>query len=257
MLRAGTFFQGEPGRGTISLTTADGGLTVMAFPGEEAWVSGGRQLNLSWSRSPLRRAETDNIWVASTAGLAGGFSGTTGLRLGGRRLIRARFPNTDPELGYGPSISPAAWMPPAFCAGGTCKNPPARFEPAEPSRADQTKEGTTYILGYGGDGCSQYDPPAGFNCVDNQRWGGVVPRWPAGFSASTAQLPHLPYSATVADARNPAQANAWKNGGWFTRHWAIKAYDASSGNFTFGVGGFQGAEGDDDACTTTSETHPA
>jgi len=252
VLRAGTYFLGEPGQGAIELTPADSGLTVMAFPGEEAWISGARQLNLSWSPSPLRKSPSDNIFVASTSGLAA-LSVPTGLRAQGRRLIRARFPNTDPELGYGPSLSPTAWMLPAFCYKGVCANPPTRFEPDEPSRANETKEGTTFILGYGGDGCSEYSPPAGFNCVDNQRWGGVVPRWPAGFVASQAVLPHTPYSPAVADARNPAQANCWKDGGWFTRHFAIKAYDAASGNFTFGVGGFQGAEGDDDSNSLTIE----
>jgi hypothetical protein len=66
-------------------------------------------------------------------------------------------------------------------------------------------------------------------------------------------MPHLPYASAVADPRNPAQVNAWKDGGWFTRHWAIKSYDPASGNFTFGVGGFQGAEGDDDSNGLTIE----
>ena len=46
LLRAGTFYQAS----TIVLGTADSGLTIQSYPGEEAWVSGATPLgNLSWT----------------------------------------------------------------------------------------------------------------------------------------------------------------------------------------------------------------
>jgi hypothetical protein len=252
ILRKGIFYQDS----TIILTPLDSYLTITSFPGETVWISGARLLtNLQWSPSPLRKQPSDNIWMASTAGIEN-FISTTGLRdttNGFKRLIRARYPNADPELSFGPSLNPTSWMPPAWCPNAVCANPPSRFEPAYPFRND-TKEGTTYILGYDGDGCSEYSPPAGFNCVDNQRWSGQVPRWPAGFNADKTVLPHQPYNnVTLTDPRNPAMVNAWKGGNWFTRHWALKDYDATSMNFTFGLGGFQGAEGEDECGPFTIE----
>ena len=217
----------------------------MAYPGEEVWLSGAAPLgSLSWSRSRVNASTGENVWVASTAGL--GLQPFTGLRAGAQRLVRARYPNANPEFGMGPTFLPEAsrWDAPAWCAGGVCKNAPARFEPAEPSRANESRSGTSYILGIGGDGCSLFSPPAGFNCVDNQRWGGMVLRWPAGFNASAADLPHTPYASPVADARNPAEIFGWQ--GWFSRHFRLAGYDAARNHFTFGVGGFQGAEGMDD-----------
>jgi len=72
----------------------------------------------------------------------------------------------------------------------------------------------------------------------------MVLRWPAGFHATPSDLPHTPYLSPVADPRNPAQLNLWQ--GWFSRHFLLAGYDAAANNFTFGRGGFQGAEGMDD-----------
>ena len=236
--------QGAAGLGTVALSAADSGLTIMAFPGEEVWISGAAQLNLTWSPFRVNASTGENVWVASTAGA--GVAPFSGLRAGHSRLVRSRFPNTlNPELGMGQLFMPEDrnWADPAWCKGGVCANPPQRFEPAEPSRANESRSGTLFTLGIGGDGCSLFTPPAGFNCVDNQRWGGMVLRWPAGFHASAEDMPHTPYASAVADPRNPAQINGWQ--GWFSRHFLLAGYDAASNNFTFGKGGFQGAEGMD------------
>jgi hypothetical protein len=246
VLRAGTFYQGAAGLGAVALSPADSGLTLMAYPGEEVWVSGAAQLpNLTWAPFRVNASTGENVWVASTA--AAGVAPFSGLRWAGARLVRARFPNTlNPELGMGEMFLPRDedWFDPAWCKGGVCKNPPARFEPASPSRANESRSGTLFTLGIGGDGCSLFSPPAGFNCVDNQRWGGMVLRWPAGFHASASDMPHTPYASAIADPRNPAQINGWQ--GWFSRHFLVAGYDPASNNITFGKGGFQGAEGMDD-----------
>ena len=258
ILRAGTHYMGAAGLGTIQLSAADSGLAFIAFPGEEVWISGATPLsNLSWSPAhnlSNRLGAGHNVWVASTRDLL--THPFTGLRSGHSRLTRARYPNNNVgESFMGQTFRPDGvhgnWSAPAWCPQGRCTNPPQRFEPTPaeggPSRANESRSGTSYILGYGGDGCSQYTPAAGFNCVDNQRWGGQVPRWPAGFTADRTILPNTPYTfADLSHPRNPAWVNGWMGQGWFTRHFEIAAYDAATNNFTYGRGGFQGAEGTDE-----------
>ena len=50
-------------------------------------------------------------WLAPLAAAAVP-RGVPGLRLNGSRLIRARFPNGDPELGFNSNLVPTAWLPP-------------------------------------------------------------------------------------------------------------------------------------------------
>ena len=232
-------------RAPVHLTARDSGLAFAGY-GEGAWVSGGVPLRLAWAPFRVNASSGENVWVAPTPS---GLTNVTGLRLNGTRLTRARFPNCDVErkgwVACG-LVDPGAlqWADPRWCKGGRCANPPARFEPAYPSRANESRSGTLYTLGVGGDGCDQYAPAAGFNCVDNQRWGGMVPRWPAGFVAPPSALPHAPYNRTrLLAAANPGLINGWQ--GWFSRHFEFADYDAAAGNFTFGRGGFQGGEGMD------------
>ena len=251
ILRQGTYYQGDSKLsegGTIYLTEDDSDLTIAAAVGEEAWISGGVQLNLTWTPFRVNATTGENIWVAQTPTT---LTNISGLRLNNSRQTRARYPNCDVErVGWVAcgliSDQDLVWFDPLWCKGGVCKNPPTRFEPAYPSLANESRSGTLYTLGIGGDGCSQYSPPAGFNCVDNQRWGGMVPRWPAGFSVPKASttLPNSPYNQTrILFPRNRPLINMWS--GWFSRHWEIGDYDASTNNFTFGRGGFQGGEGFD------------
>ena len=247
LLHPGTHFLRTP----IHLTPRDSGLAFVRATAEgDAWVSGGVQLNLTWAPVRVSTAATasgENVWVASTPA---SLTNLTGLRLNNTRLNRARFPNCNVErqgwVACG-LVDPGSltWADPNWCKNGRCANPPVRFEPPYPSRANESRSGTLYTLGIGGDGCSQYSPPAGFNCVDNQRWGGMVPRWPAGFVAPTTALPHTPYNRSrLLTPTNPAMVHGWQ--GWFSRHFEVAEYDPVAGNFTFGRGGFQGAEGMDD-----------
>lgn len=53
VLRAGTFYQGAPGAGTLQLSAKDSFLSVQAYPGEAVRLSGGRPLaGLEWESVP-------------------------------------------------------------------------------------------------------------------------------------------------------------------------------------------------------------
>ena len=98
VLRAGTFHLDE----TIHLGAADSGLTLQAYQEEVVWISGAKPLtNLKWKPANLpatttRRASAP-IWVADISSI--GVTDVKGLRLNDRRLVRARWPNGDPEMG--------------------------------------------------------------------------------------------------------------------------------------------------------------
>jgi hypothetical protein len=73
---------------TLGLTPRHSGLTITSFPGEDAVVSGGKELKVTWvahDTSPGR-----NIWVADVSGQV---EAVPGLQLDGVRATRARFPN--------------------------------------------------------------------------------------------------------------------------------------------------------------------
>ena len=235
LLRGGTYYLGSPEQGgaTIVLSAAeDSLLTIAAFPGEEVWVSGATPLaNLVWGRV---QNVSGNVWRAAV-----NLRSVPALRANGARLIRARFPNADPELGFGSSLVPTAWLPP------TPLPLPAIWTERSINRTDMNNGPSIqfYTLGVGG-GCAAYDPPAGFWCSNETvRFSGLdaEPRWPRGMTAGRDVLPHGPYA-------DPSGAiiHAWHGGHWFTHAYVVGGYDAD-GNITFSGGGFQGGEGEDES----------
>ena len=102
---------------TVRLGAADAGLTLAAYGGERATVSGARALALAWSPAPPAPRSGARVWVADVAGQglpsALAPSAVPALYLsadGGAtlaRATRARFPNARPEL----DAWPAGWAP--------------------------------------------------------------------------------------------------------------------------------------------------
>jgi hypothetical protein len=165
VLRQGTFYQGTTTAtgGTLVLGPQDGGLSITAYPGETVWISGAAPLpaTLNWYACNST-SQPGNIWCAAVDATAFP-AGFPGLRFNGSRLIRARYPNANPELGFGSSLRPTAWVPPHSLPT------PSVWTPSEPNRTD-TNNGNYngiqfYTMGVGG-GCAAYDPPAGFMCSD-------------------------------------------------------------------------------------------
>ena len=240
--RAGTYELAGP----VLLSAADSCLALRAYPGDaQPWISGGAALgSLAWE--PVAGARAANTWRASLAGAAlpatQAGEAIQGLRFGGRRFIRARYPNADPETqGFGSTITPAWIAPPALGA------PPPTWVSLEAYRNDTTNEvAQNFSLGYNpapGSGCSYYSPPAGYQCGTHTTFGSSgYPQWPAGL---TQQLPNAPY----APAASRAVVHGFRANHWFTRmhQVASSAFNATSNAttllFDYGAGGFQGAWG--------------
>lgn len=100
VLRAGTHYLAE----TVALAPGDSGLTIKAYPGEAAAVSGGVPLT-SANMGPWTRAAdlgndgaagSPNVWKATLSPSVAPFIGLATLAPH-RRVTRARYPNADPE----------------------------------------------------------------------------------------------------------------------------------------------------------------
>lgn len=195
--RAGTYELAGP----VLLSAADCGLALRAFPGDaQPWISGGAALgSLAWT--PVAGARAANTWRASLAGAAlpvtRAGEAIQGLRFGGRRFIRARWPNADPETqGFGSTVTPTWIAPPALGA------PPPTWISLEAYRNDTTNEvAQNFSIGYDpapGSGCAFYSPPAGYQCGSHTTFGtGGYPQWPAGM---TMLLPNAPYAPAASRA---------------------------------------------------------
>lgn len=94
IIRAGTYYTPA-----LELTAADSGLTIAAADSEEVWLSGGVPLAGKWKRHAGR------VWSLDLSALDLGSIAT--LRVDGRRLNPARFPNADPETRALPRLDPA------------------------------------------------------------------------------------------------------------------------------------------------------
>ena len=179
-----------------------------------------------------RKTVGPNIYVADLS--SAGIKTIPGLRVNGRRAIRARYPNADPEMDFGSTLTPT-WLDPT--------SPPAAaftVNPAEPLR-NTCDSYQTYEAGVGG-ACAMYDPPVSYwGGPDNitRGYGRFMPRHPSGFVADKSILPNTPYKNG-----KTAIVHAWRTAHWFSLMYEVGAYNADTGNFTFSKGGFQGAEGD-------------
>jgi hypothetical protein len=97
LLRQGTHFLVR----TIELGPMDAGLLITNAPGEQAVVSGGVKLQTAWKPSARCEAVTGGRTKGRCleTNLKGqNVSTIPGLRVGGKRAIRARYPNADPEV---------------------------------------------------------------------------------------------------------------------------------------------------------------
>ena len=90
-------------------------------------------------------------------------SNVKGLRVNGKRAIRARYPNADPEFGFQSELKANGYLPP--------KTPTMEYHDVEleyPKRDFQKFVFTNYFVGIGGP-CEVYDPPAGMWCSKHVR----------------------------------------------------------------------------------------
>jgi hypothetical protein len=96
-----------------------------------------------------------------------------------------------------------------------------------------------YMIGVGGR-CSVYDPPVSYWCSEHPAGGGAFAfRTPSGVAVPPNLLPNAPYKDV-----DDMIVNVWRPARWANWMFEVKDYNASSQNFTFGKGGFQGARGE-------------
>ena len=105
-------------------------------------------------------AATPNIYVADLSSL--GLASVAGLRANGTRMIRARYPNGNPETGgFGSNLDASGWVPPPWTL-----NPAIQYRPALPFR-NNSEQFQYFQLGVGGV-CGQpgfaFEPAAGYWC---------------------------------------------------------------------------------------------
>jgi hypothetical protein len=95
---------------TLSLGPADSGLVISAFPGEIPVISGASPVPNSTQWRPWKPGNGTNVWSARITPSAVPGS----LFVDGIRMIRARWPNANPETDLIPAgySNASAWLPP-------------------------------------------------------------------------------------------------------------------------------------------------
>ena len=194
-----------------------------------------------------------NVWSADLSSLPGlpQDGSVHGLRgVDGARLIRARYPNADPEQGFGSGLRASSWTAPQATQH---IQPTHQYRPAQPYR-NSSYSFEYYQGGWGGicavPGFGFFETPGSMYWCGNQTEGGGAFTWrtPYGMQVDSATLPHLPYADTTG-----AVVQAWHPAHWASRMYLLdgrsQAWDAATrtANMSFVAGGFQDARGSDDA----------
>jgi len=95
-----------------------------------------------------------------------------------------------------------------------------------------------YMIGTNGL-CSVYDPPVSYWCSQHPSGGGAFPfRTPSGVRVKPGVLKNAPYTDV-----SGMVINIWRPARWENWMFEVGSYDPNTTNFTFGLGGNQGARG--------------
>ena len=238
---------------TLLLAPQDSHLTIQNYPDETVEISGAVPLpRLKWHRHNTGQ-DSHNIWSTNlNTVLPSGMHTFTGLRYNGKRAIRARWPNGDPETQLFPdgwSAATVKWLPPQ-----TFSIPAESIVVATPNRSQEgpctsVNGYCNYVTGVGG-ACEGYgfQPPSGYWCNANP---------PRGQTYSTSFPSGLSYNASLAfEGRtwpsfkpNRSIINAFRQGHWFSYVFLIDQYNSTTHTMNWTWGGFQGGEG----CDTAAE----
>ena len=266
ILRAGTHFLAE----TVDLTPTDSGLTIKAYTGEDAAISGGVPLrDLTWSRASSLgndgAATSPNVWKATLSKAVKPFI-SLGTLSPHRRVTRARYPNADPEIQsiWNPAEAIKIWQHDLSCAGKAQVVYKDLREGCGMSERDALDAGTrpckndsamwdtynTFANGHGGccatwagDG-SPYGPMGDYFCGNSSAGGwvgfadirgknrtqGLSPMLPTGFIYNATLAPWL---AKVADLEG-ALVHVWRDQGWFVTMYRVAEHDVQGSTVTFG-----------------------
>ena len=168
-----------------------------------------------------------------------------GIRVGGARGIRARYPNARTVEQVDAMQVVADW----WQKQPMSTNAKTQFQPPYPLRNDTAQDFfQTFRLGIGGDCAFRFTPAASYWCANNSQGGGPGPyEAPVGMTVSAAPE-SLPNVASYKTAKG-AIVHSWRAGRWFS--WAFEVtgmtFDAQSNkahfNFSLQRGGNQGSRG--------------
>ena len=229
-LRNGTYYLQD----TIVLDATDSNLTLSGYKDEAPIISGGEVYKFDWKPYTSKLHPQANIFMANLSQQSP--SPFTQLFIGGRRAVRARYPNGNPET-MGAHTNPTGYFPKADHWYTPRAIPGTLVNVDSPNR-----NGTHFpyfSIGVGGS-VSVFDPPESY-------WGTAKP---TGGGGSTYTIPvgmQYPQDVDFVNRtwNNPSkgelhyfQGHQW--GGWVFQ---IDKRDETSRNFTWSKGGFQEARG--------------
>eukprot|EP01084_Bolivina_argentea_P000567 1064_1 len=229
VLRKGTHYIPN----TIFLTSHDTNILITNYDNEYVEISAALPLNCTWTKYNSNKNGTyyqcqlsNNVPI----------SDIYGLRVNGKRAIRARYPNGNPETypcGFCSNLNAKSWI------GPKCNTKPVtKIYPNAPYRTDQEANLWDYYqLGIGSDDnthcCDMFTPNAGFWCYGDYS---VT----SGLVYDKTILPNTPYL----NATN-GYIHAWHPGYWNTWMFEIEKDDAINNRLLFSRGGFQGGRSSD------------
>ena len=223
-LRKGTYYLEE----TVRLSAADSGLTIAGYEDEAPVISGGKLYKFSWKPYSSKLYPDLKMFVTDLTEQSP--SPFTQLFIDGRRAVRARYPNGNPET-TGLHTDPTGYF---STADKWYKTPPI----AGTSYVVETpnRNGTHFpyfSLGEGGS-VSVFDPPESY-------WGVAHPDAGETYSVPVGMQYPLNVSFLYRSWSDPStgelrtfQGERW--GGWIFK---IDQRDEANRSLTFSKGGFQ------------------
>jgi hypothetical protein len=230
---------------TLQLTEMDSGLTITGYPGEDVWISGGLQLE-GTSFTPSDRYE--GVYIANLTEILDGYTmpQIVSLFTSRRRYIRARYPDSDPEVdqwGYASpqrlkySLSsdivlewqrPPPGERPTFTFIDFATNPP----PGVPIKNNSAMRGYNwYASGYGGACSDVWGVDANSYWCSNASQGGWAEVDQECAISGQMQLP-IGMTYNQSEPRLRLFQNASLTGGylfaWHSQSWAMHMFEIAS-----------------------------
>ena len=209
---------------TLKIGPQDSNLIISNYKDELVNMTGSVPLNnLNWSIYKKNKYNNATIYKTN---VNKSITSINGLRINGYRGILARYPNANPELGFGSSQQPLKYI----MSSDTTVDYYYTDDNPEHNRNDTNPgdQHSNYQLYFGGEWLSHFTPPASY-------WNGGVP---IGLQYDSSILPNAPYQ----DMSQLIVA-AWRGAHWESWFWDINITQTQKiGNNTlmFGNGGNQG-----------------
>lgn len=232
ILRGGVHYAAQ----TIELTAADSYLTLRGYKDENAVLSAGLPLTLTWQPVPGR----PGVFSSSVPSTINQFAS---LYVAGRRAVRSRSPDANPETMGLHTPNQTGYFPPSTAqANGTLKQQcgpalPAGLCPVVPGPPWQP--GSVFTYGHftgAADKSVGYVPP--FEPYWCGKWSGLSaitydldPENPGALPAEPL-LPDGPSDAVLHMTRGTSDI-------WANFQWNITAHDLSNQQISLGKGGWQ------------------